>query len=59
MLDPKDMGNYYFEKVKDGVRVRELKASENGMPLESFKRTYDQSVKETRNLREALTDDEK
>jgi predicted ATPase len=53
------MGNYYFEKVKDGVRVRELKASENGMPLESFKRTYDQSVKETRNLREALTDDEK
>lgn len=58
VLDPKDMGIYYFEKVKDGVHVRELKASENGMPLESFKRTYDQSVKETRNLREALTDDE-
>ncbi|UCH93581.1 MAG: ATP-binding protein [Candidatus Aminicenantes bacterium] len=59
VLDPKDMGNYYFEKVKDVVHVRELKASENGMPLESFKHTYDQSVKETRNLREALTDDEK
>jgi hypothetical protein len=26
------------------------------MPLESFKRTYDQSVKETRNLREALAE---
>jgi predicted ATPase len=59
VLDPKDMGNYYFEKVKDVVHVRELEASENGMPLESFKHTYDQSVKETRNLREALTDDEK
>jgi hypothetical protein len=58
VLDPKDMGNYYFEKGKDGVHVRELKVSENGMPLESFKRTYNQSVKETRNLREALTDDE-
>jgi predicted ATPase len=57
VLDPKDMGAYYFEKVKDSVHARELKASENGMPLESFKRTYDQSVKETRNLREALTDD--
>jgi predicted ATPase len=58
VLDPKDMGTYYFEKVKDGVHVRELEASENGMPLESFKRTYDQSVKETRNLREALADHE-
>ena len=58
VLDPEDIGAYYFEKVKHGVHVRELEASENGMPLESFKRTYDQSVKETRNLREALADHE-
>jgi predicted ATPase len=58
VLDPEDMGTYYFEKVKQGVHARELNASENGMPLESFKRTYDQSVKETRNLREALADHE-
>ena len=57
-LDPAVVGAYYFEKVKGDVRARELKATENGMPLESFKHTYDQSVKETRNLREALADDE-
>jgi|GEM_PF-1707834 len=58
VLDPGDMGAYYFEKVKNGVHVRELKVSEKGMPMESFKRAYDQSVKETRGLREALTEHE-
>lgn len=58
VLDPEDMGAYYFEKVKNSVRVRELNVSEKGMPMESFKRAYDQSVKETRNLREALTEHE-
>lgn len=58
VLKPEDMGANYFEKTKNSVRVRELKVSEKGMPMESFKRAYDLSVKETRNLREALTDHE-
>jgi predicted ATPase len=58
VLDPEDVGAYYFEKVKDGVHTRKLVASENGMPMESFKHTYDQSGKETRYLREVLTDHE-
>ncbi len=40
------------------ARVRELNVSEKGMPMKSFERAYDQSVKETRDLREALTEHE-
>jgi predicted ATPase len=58
VLDPEDVGAYYFEKVKADVYARKLVASENGMPMESFKHTYDQSGKETRYLREVLTDHE-
>jgi predicted ATPase len=60
MLNPDDVGAYYFEKVKDGktAQIKKLEATENGMPMDSFKRAYQQSVKETRDLREALTDDE-
>jgi predicted ATPase len=58
VLDPEDVGAYYFEKIKDKVRTRKLEVSENGMTLDSFKGAYEQSVKETRILREALTADE-
>ena len=59
VLNPEDLGAYYFEMVnsKGTVHARKLEVSEKGMPLESFKQAYDQSVKETRNLREALTDE--
>ena len=57
-LNPENVGAYYFEKTKDKVQTRKLEISEKGMPLESFKNAYDRSVKETRNLREALTDDD-
>ena len=59
VLNPEDLGAFYFEMVnsKGTVRARKLEVSEKGMPLESFKQAYDQSVKETRNLREALTDE--
>jgi len=60
VLDPHNVGAYYFEKVKDGdtVQVKKLEKSEKGIPMDSFKRAFEQSVKETRELREALTDDE-
>jgi predicted ATPase len=58
VLDPDDIGAYYFEKIKDYVQARKLEVSENGMTPDSFKRAYEQSVKETRNLREALADHE-
>lgn len=60
VLDPVDVGAYYFEKVKDGetIQVKELEKNEKGIPMDSFKRAFEQSVKETRELREALTDDE-
>jgi predicted ATPase len=58
LLNPEDMGAYFFEKTKNHVRVRELNVSDKGMPMESFKRVYDQSVNETRSLREALSDNE-
>ncbi|UCH93813.1 MAG: AAA family ATPase [Candidatus Aminicenantes bacterium] len=57
VLDHHDLGAYYFEKNKDGVHARKLEVSEKGIPLESFKHAYEQSVEETRNLREALIED--
>lgn len=58
VLNPEALGAYYFEKTEKGVKARQLEITEKGMPMESFKNTYDQSVKETRNLREALEDDD-
>ena len=58
VLNPANMGPYFFEKVNGGVHARKLEIFDKGMPMESFEKTYDQSVTETWNLREALSDEE-
>lgn len=58
ILNPDDIGAYYFPKENGAVKVTPLEKSENGFALSSFKQTYDQSINETRTLREALADDE-
>jgi predicted ATPase len=57
VLDPQDIGAYFFEKSGDKVRAKRLELSEKGMPLKSFEDAYEQSVRETHNLREALDKD--
>lgn len=58
VLDPVNIAPYYFEKNKKGVHVKKLEISDKGMPMESFEKTYEKSTKETRYLREALSDDD-
>jgi len=56
ILSPDLTGAYYFEKVNGAVTVRNLEISPNGFPLSGFKQTYEQSVKQTRRLRDVLSD---
>jgi len=60
VLDPQKPGAYYFEKNKDSetIQIKALEITEKGIPMSSFNAVYDRSVKETRDLREALIDDE-
>lgn len=58
VLDPANIASYYFEKNDGGVHAKKLEISDKGMPMQSFEKTYNQSVSETRSLREALSDDD-
>lgn len=58
VLNPANIGPYFFEKVKGGVHAKKLEISDKGIPMESFEKIYEKSVKETRYLREALSDEE-
>lgn len=58
ILSPEKIGAYYFKKTGKGVIAEKLEASPQGLPLESFEQTYDESIKETRYLSEALDEDD-
>jgi predicted ATPase len=56
VLNPETVNSYFFQKKKDRVEALRLDISMNGIPMKSFEKTFDQSVNETRKLREALAD---